>query len=442
MNKITVALVSLGCAKNLVDSEVMLGLLNEEGYTLTVEPETADVVVVNTCGFIAAAKQESINTILELAKLKEYKCRLLLVAGCLAQRYGGELLNRMPELDGLVGTGDTGAIIMAIKQGLEGEKPLLNRGEHPAADDAPRLLATPGHTAFLKVAEGCDNNCSYCAIPAIRGPYRSRRLSAVVAEAEQLAAGGVREINLVAQDITLYGSDLNGRRELTPLLKELAAIKGLAWIRLLYAYPERVDSELIAAIAGEKKVCNYLDLPLQHADNGILDRMGRKMTREGMLDLLSRLRGEVPGIVVRSSFIIGFPGEGEEQFRNLLTFLSEALLERVGFFTYSREEGTPAALFRGQVPENIKQNRLKRAVALQSGIMEKQNRALIGKVLPVMIDGPSAQTPGVTLGRTEGQAPEVDGYVQVAGKHGPSGKIVQVRIQGFGQYLTGEIIPS
>jgi ribosomal protein S12 methylthiotransferase len=442
VKEIAVALVSLGCAKNLVDSEVMLGLLKEEGFTLTIDTEAADVVVVNTCGFIDAAKQESINTILELAKLKENRCRLLLAAGCLAQRYGEELLARMPELDGLVGTRDTGAIAGAVKKALSGQKPVYTGGEHPAAEDAPRLLATPGHTAFLKVAEGCDNNCSYCAIPAIRGPYRSRKLSVLVTEAAGLAARGVRELNLVAQDITLYGTDLAGRRQLAPLLKELAALDGIAWIRLLYAYPERVDTELMALMAAEKKVCNYLDLPLQHADNRILAGMGRRLTREAAFSLLAELRRNVPGIVLRSSFIIGFPGEGEKEFANLLDFLSAARLERAGFFAYSREEGTPACSFRGQVPEKIRQERLRRALAVQSQIMEEQSRALKGKILPVMLDGPSAQDPRVTLGRTEGHAPEVDGYVRVAGRHGPPGRIVQAVISGAdGRDLLADALP-
>ncbi len=441
MEEITVSLVSLGCAKNLVDSEVMLGLLKQEGFSLTTDPKQADVVVVNTCGFIDVAREESINTILELAELKKKKCRLLLAAGCLSQRYGDELLFLMPELDGLVGTGDTGAIAAAIKRSLQGERPVYIRRENPAPEDAPRLLSTPGHTAYLKVAEGCDNNCSYCAIPSIRGPYRSRPLPAVLAEAEKLAAQGVRELNLVAQDITLYGTDLTGKRELAPLLKELAKLQGITWIRLLYAYPERVDKNLAAVIAAEPKVCNYLDLPLQHADNRILARMGRRLTMEDMLAMLSGLRREIPGIVLRSSFIIGFPGEGEEAFGNLLSFLAEARLERVGFFTYSREEGTRAATFRRQVPESIKQRRLEQALSVQSRVMEEHNRSLLGKIMTVLIDGPSAQDPGVTLARSEGHAPEVDGYVRISGRHQPPGRLVEVRITGScGQDLLAEIL--
>ncbi len=430
MENLTVALISLGCDKNLVDSEVMLALLKEEGFKLTTRPDEADVIVINTCGFIESAKEESIQAILRMAAFKETSCRVLVAAGCLAQRYGERLMAQMPELDAIVGTGDTGGIAAAIRRCLSNEKVLLTAGCHGAPDNAPRLQSTPSHTAFLKIAEGCDNRCSYCVIPQIRGPYRSKALDSLLAEAAVLAAGGVREINLVAQDITLYGSDRHEGGELPALIDGLSALPGLDWIRLLYAYPERAHN-LIETVLAKEKVCAYLDLPLQHADDSVLGRMGRRMTGEKMLSLLHRLRREVPGIVLRSTFIVGFPGEGEKEFRVLLDFLAEARLDRVGFFTYSREEGTPAARFGSQVPAQLKNERLRQAIRLQSGITNIINSALTGKILPVMLEGPSAVDRSVTLARSEGHAPEVDGYIRLKGIHTRAGDIIDVRITGF-----------
>jgi len=429
MELVSVALVSLGCAKNLVDSEVMLALLKEESFLLTSNPGDADVVIINTCGFIESAKEESINVILEMAALKKKRCRVLLAAGCLAQRYGERLLDKMPELDGIVGTGDIGGIVTAVRRSLAREKVVLTEGLYRESDDAPRLLSTPSHSAFIKIAEGCDNRCSYCAIPLIRGAYRSRKLDSVLAEARTLVEGGVRELNLVAQDITLFGSDY-GKKELPALISGLAKLEGLSWIRLLYAYPERIDDIFIEAVAGEHKICKYIDLPLQHADELVLRRMGRRLTAEKILRLLEKLRREIPGISLRSTFIVGFPGEGEKEFQSLLDFLYEARLDRVGFFTYSREEGTKAAGFRQQVPQKVKEERMQQAIALQSAIIKEKNRILLGSVIPVMLDGKSAQDIAVTLARTEGQAPEVDGYVRLSGQHTPYGKIVDVHITG------------
>ncbi|MBS3946955.1 MAG: 30S ribosomal protein S12 methylthiotransferase RimO [Dethiobacter sp.] len=442
MREIKIALVSLGCAKNLVDSEVILAGLRQEGFTLTVEHSEAEVIIVNTCGFIEAAKDESIAVILAKARFKEQNCRLLVATGCLAQRYGEELLAEMPELDAVVGVHDLHGVSEAIRRGLCGEKKtVLTAGEYQAPEDAPRLMATPSHSAYLKIAEGCDNHCTYCAIPAIRGPYRSRSRQAVLAEAQSLVAGGVKELNLVAQDITVYGLDRTGKMEIPELLRELSLLPDLSWIRLLYAYPERLSDRLIAAVAEEAKVCRYLDLPLQHGADKILRRMGRKLTGDNMLRLLEKLRREIPGVTLRSSFIIGFPGEREDDFQQLLEFLAAARLERAGFFTYSREEGTPAASFRRQVAEEVKQERLTQAVARQSEIMAEKNGQLVGSVLTVMLDGKSAQDAGVTLSRTEGQAPEVDGYVRLRGTREPHGTLVHVRITGFdGVDLLGEIV--
>jgi ribosomal protein S12 methylthiotransferase len=443
MRDIHVALVSLGCAKNLVDSETMLALLKEEHFTLTNNTDEAEIIIVNTCGFIDSAKEESIEKILEMASLKKGTCRLLLAAGCMAQRYGKELLTEIPELDGILGTDDVYGVSAAIHRGLAGEKVTLTAGEFPAPEGAPRLLGTPAHTAYLKIAEGCDNRCSYCAIPSIRGPYRSRRRTSVVTEAAGLVAGGVKELNLIAQDITLFGMDTTSKKELPLLLRELAGLENLHWIRLLYAYPERLDDEIIEAVAVEQKVCNYLDLPLQHGSDAILRRMGRRMKSDQILTLLEKLRRRIPGIVLRSSFIVGFPGEGEEEFEQLLTFLQEAQLDRVGFFAYSREEGTPAACFHRQVPEGVKQERVDRAVALQSSVILEKNKILVGSIQRVMIDGHSALDSSLTLARTYGQAPDVDGYVRLPGIEKKNGEMVSVRITGFEGYdLLGSLVSS
>lgn len=440
-NKTRITLISLGCAKNLVDSEVMLAGLQDAGFALTAEPGEAEVIVVNTCGFINDAKEESIEAILSAARFKGQGCRVLVAAGCLAQRYGGRLLSEIPELDAVVGVNDLHGIGEAVRRAFSGEKTVLTLGEYQAPDEAERLQATPGHSAYLKIAEGCNNGCSYCAIPAIRGPYRSRGREAVLAEAKRFVASGVKELNLVAQDITLYGHDKTGRLEICELLQELSLLPGLEWLRLLYAYPERIDDRLIAVVAENSKVCRYLDLPMQHASDNILRRMGRKLTGDGMLQLLEKIRRDIPGVTLRSSFIVGFPGEKEQDFRCLLDFLAAARLERAGFFAYSREEGTPAASFSGQVGEKCKQERLDRAVELQSRIISENNRALVGSVLEVMVDGRSEQDPAVTLARSEGQAPEVDGYLRLRGTGGPPGSFVAAKITGFaGVDLLGETL--
>lgn len=434
MEQIKIALVSLGCAKNLVDSETILALLQNEGFILSTNPGEADVIIINTCGFIDAAKDESIGKILELAQLKEKNCRLLLAAGCMAQRYGEELLKEIPELDGLFGTNDVYGAALAVRKGLEGKKVVLTQGQFMAPEDAPRILATERHTAFLKIADGCDNRCTYCAIPAIRGPYRSRDSAAVLAEATSLADSGVRELNLIAQDITLYGADRAGSPELPILLAGLSAIPEIRWIRLLYAYPERITEDIIASIARTDKVCRYLDLPVQHGSDAILRRMGRKMKAENILRLIEKLRTELPGIVLRSSFIVGFPGEGEEEFTELLEFLKAARFDRAGVFTYSREEGTPAARFRRQVPEVVKQERMEQVLALQSTIAAEKQRSLTGTVLEALVEGRSARDNSITLARTYMQAPEVDGYLLLRDTEASPGTFLPARITGFAGY--------
>ena len=440
MSEINVALVSLGCAKNLVDSEIILALLKAENFTIITDPAEADCIIINTCGFIESAKQESINKILELAQLKNGKCRVLLAAGCLAQRYGEELLQEIPELDGIFGTHDLQAAAVALRRTLEGKSAIFLQGEYQVSDYAPRLLATPEHTAYLKIAEGCDNHCTYCAIPAIRGPYRSREMAAVIAEAQKLALQGVKELNLVAQDITLYGTDRSGRLELPELLTELAAIEGIAWIRLLYAYPERLDQRIVEAMAQLDKVCNYLDIPLQHASDRILRRMGRKLKADEILQLLAQLRRQIPNITLRSSFIVGFPGETEADFQELLAFLRFAKLDRIGFFAYSQEEGTAAARFPDQIPAELKEERLNRAINVQSEIITQKQKSLIGKTVMAMVDGCSAQNPEIMLLRAAMQAPEVDGYIRVPRLNAKKGTILPVIITDYEGYdLIGKI---
>ncbi|MCR3922971.1 MAG: 30S ribosomal protein S12 methylthiotransferase RimO, partial [Firmicutes bacterium] len=350
------------------------------------------------------------------------------------------ILLEIPELDGIFGTNDVHAVAVAIRRSMAGERVAFLQGEYDAPEDAKRLLATASHMAYLKIAEGCDNNCTYCAIPAIRGHYRSRGRIAILAEAQQLAAAGVKEISLIAQDITLYGLDRSGQLELPELLEELVSIRGIEWIRLLYAYPERLDTRIIDAIARMDKVCNYLDLPLQHGVDRILHRMGRKLTVAQIVELLDLLRTQIPGISLRSSFIVGFPGETEHDFQKLLEFLHIARLDRTGFFVYSQEEGTAAARFHQQVPESIKQERLAEAIGVQSEIVTKKQQALVGQQFAAMVDGRSAQEEGVLLLRTYMQAPEVDGYVRVPQFNATPGTIVRVTINGFEGYdLLGKV---
>ncbi|MDD3654181.1 MAG: 30S ribosomal protein S12 methylthiotransferase RimO [Desulfotomaculaceae bacterium] len=437
-------LVSLGCPKNLVDSEIMLGLLKNAGFTITNREQEADVLIINTCSFINAAKEESINTILELARFKEEgSCRAILVAGCLAQRYPQELMSEMPEIDCLLGTGAVPEVIRAVQAALAGEKlSLVGAPGYLHHADLPRLLSTPPYTAFLKIADGCDNRCSYCVIPSVRGSFRSRPADDLVDEAKKLAAGKVKELVLVAQDTTRYGFDLYGKPVLAALLKRIAALDGLIWLRLLYSYPALISDELIGVIASEKKVCRYLDLPLQHASNKILERMNRRGNRQETVQLVEKLRSAIPGISLRTSFIVGFPGETEADFMELSDFVKAVKFDRVGIFTYSREENTAAADMPGQVPEEIKVERRDRLMALQQGISLELNKKKVGDVIPVLIEGRHTKKPGVYLGRSEGDAPGIDGKVYVRSDlELDPGDLVQVLVSGAAEYdLTGELI--
>lgn len=438
---IKVGVVSLGCPKNLVDSEIMLGIIKDSGFVLTSSEQEAEVLVVNTCSFIGEAKEESINTILELARYKiDGKCRSLLVAGCLAQRYPRELLREMPEIDGLVGTGSISRIAGAIRRALAGERVVLVGPPgylHQA--DHPRVQATPPYTAYLKIAEGCDNRCSYCVIPKIRGPFRSRKMEDILDEAARLAGRGVKELIVTAQDTTLYGKDIYSRLALPDLLAGLERIEGLAWIRVLYGYPTYFTGKLIETMSSGSKICRYIDLPLQHASNTVLRRMNRKGSREDYLRLLGKLRRSIPGITLRTSFIVGFPGETEGEFKELLDFMSLVKFERAGVFIYSREESTAAADMAGQVPEEIKIERRNKAMELQQEISLEKNRSKVGKTVTAIVEG--AGDAGMYVGRTESDAPGIDGKVFFSSNRNlNSGDFVRVLINDASWYdLNGEL---
>lgn len=449
---ITVGMISLGCAKNLVDSEVMLGLLAQAGFRITPRRDEADVLVVNTCGFIREAKEEAIEAILEAAREKESgRCRALVVAGCLAQRYREELKREIPEIDAVLGTGEVGRIADLVKQ-------LLGRGANGGTGGAgggtvndeeeappgflygsgvPRIRSTPPYTAYLKIAEGCDNRCSYCVIPYLRGPYRSRPLEVVLEEAESLAAQGVKELILVAQDTTLYGMDLYGRPRLPELLARLAAVRDLRWIRVLYTYPARITGELAEVMAGEPKVCRYLDLPFQHGSDRILRAMNRRGSRDEAMRLVENLRARLPGLAIRTSFIVGFPGEEEGDFQQLLDFMEKARFDHAGVFLYSREEGTPAGYRSDQVPEKLKCSRYRRAMRVQRRISREINRSLVGSRMEVLVE--EIRGRGL-VGRGPRHAPGVDGVVYLTNGRAVPGDFVSARLTGATDYdLRGEV---
>ncbi|HMN02037.1 MULTISPECIES: 30S ribosomal protein S12 methylthiotransferase RimO [Geobacter] len=439
-----VSMVSLGCPKNLVDAEVMLGRLAKDRYEITTDEREADIIIVNTCSFIKEAKQESIDTILDLADRKQDgRCRLLIVTGCLPQRYQEELARELPEVDIFVGTGDYPRIAEIIEEKSSRPEQLRYIGDPNFVFDESltRLNSSPAYTAYLKIAEGCSNCCSYCVIPSLRGAFRSRPLESVLAEARSLVAGGAREINLIAQDITTYGRDLPGAPSLETLIRELAAIDGLAWIRLLYAYPDGITDGLIQVIKNEPKVCKYLDLPIQHISDPILKRMNRRSTEPQIRELVARLREEIPEIALRTSLIVGFPGETEEDFRTLLHFVEEAQFDRLGVFCYSREEGTPAAEMPDQVSERVKRERYKKLMKAQARVSFKRNRRLIDTEEQVIVEGYSEETELLLKGRSSRQAPDIDGQVYITAGNANVGDIVRLRITDSSDYdLIGEII--
>lgn len=428
--------ISLGCAKNLVDTEVMLGLLATNQIKLTDNPQEADILIINTCSFIESAKEESITTILQMAEYKKKgNCKCLIVAGCLGQRYQQDLLDELPEVDAIVGTGDWHRIMEAINSTMNDKKRVLLVGETNTLYDEtmPRINTTPFYSAYVKVAEGCSNCCSYCVIPKVRGSFRSRKMESIVTEVKNLVANGVIEVNLIAQDTTSYGRDLYGAAKLTDLLKELIKIDGLMWIRLLYCYPKHFSDELIELIATESKICKYIDLPLQHANDTVLKAMLRQDSRKDIENLLNTLRSKIPGITVRTSFIVGFPGETEAHFEDLRQFVMDQKFDRVGVFTYSQEEDTIAANLPNQVSDEVKQERYHNLMTLQCQISEQLNQELEGTVLDVLIEQVNTEPEIVVSGRSYREAPDVDGqiYVEKATNCRP-GDVIKVKIvQGF-----------
>lgn len=437
-------MVSLGCPKNLVDSEVMLGLIREKNFTVTNDPADADIIIVNTCGFIESAKEESINTILQMSEYKtQGSCRYLIVTGCLSQRYADELAQSIPEVDAFVGTECFTDISWVIEQVMDGKKVLhmtRNTAEQPV--EMPRMLTTPEYMAYLKIAEGCDNCCSYCIIPKLRGPYTSRPYEAVMAEAKELAASGIKEIIVVAQDTTRYGEDLYGKLMLPQLLKDLNDLEGIEWIRVMYCYPNNFTDELIEAFATLPKVCKYVDLPLQHASNSLLASMNRYDTKEQVEALLKKLRTSIPGIVIRTTFIVGFPGETEADFEELKEFVAAQRFENAGVFKYSQEEGTVAGAMPNQIPEEVKENRYHELMALQAEISEELHQDLEGQELDVVIEGFDEENPSLAVARSYREAPDIDGSIFVENADNLHiGDFTKVRIlQGFTYELVAEQI--
>ena len=439
-----VGIISLGCAKNLVDTEVMLGILKKHGVTLTPNPAEAEVLIVNTCAFITSAKEESITTILNLTEYKETgNCRALIAAGCLGQRYRQELLDEMPEIDAIIGTGAWSRVMEAVEESLNGNRVILI-GEKETIYDAktPRLRTMPEYTAYVKIADGCDHRCAFCAIPLIRGRQISRPIEDIRAEVERLAREGVKEINLIAQDTTNYGRDLYGEPKICDLLRELVRVEKIRWIRLLYGYPRSFTDELIELIAAEPKICKYVDIPLQHADDGVLARMYRRDTRASIEALIKKLREKIPGVAIRSTFIVGYPGETDEEFETLKNFLQEQRLDKVGVFVYSPEEDTPAYRMSGQIPEEVAQERYHELMAIQSLISQEINESLRGREFDVLIEGRDAEVSEIVEGRSYREAPEVDGQVYIENDNrSKPGDIVRVRVlDGFVYDLAAEKI--
>ncbi|WP_019543046.1 30S ribosomal protein S12 methylthiotransferase RimO [Selenomonas bovis] len=434
--------VSLGCSKNLVDTEMMLGILREHGIELTPEPAEADILIVNTCAFIESAKEESITTILNMAEYKESgRCRSLIVAGCLGQRYGQELLDDMPEADAIIGTGAWNRIMEAVEESLKGHRVVIAGEDKLLYDEhTPRITTTPAYTAYVKIAEGCNNRCAFCAIPYIRGAYRSRPIEDIRDEVVNLAARGVKEIILIAQDTTEYGRDLYGEPQLAKLLRTLCTVEGVHWIRTLYSYPTYFSDELIETIASEPKLVKYVDLPMQHAHDEVLRRMHRPDTQASMRALIEKLRTRIPGVTIRSTFIVGFPGETDAQYQTLRNFLEEMRLDKVGVFTYSREEGTPAYDMPNQVPEDVMQERYHDLMSLQCKISEELNHELEGRELEVLVEGRDEEQANIAVGRSYREAPDVDGQVYIEGDTDSQiGDLVRVRVlQGFTYDVVGE----
>lgn len=428
--------ISLGCDKNLTDTEVMLGLLASRGYEMTDDECEADIIVINTCCFIHDAKEESIQNILEMAEYKkEGSLKALIVTGCLAQRYRQEILDEIPEVDAVLGTTAYDQILDAVDEALKGQNSVrMEDLQRLPKVEAKRQMTTGGHFAYMKIAEGCDKHCTYCIIPKIRGRFRSRPMEELIREAEELAEQGVKELILVAQETTLYGKDLYGEKSLPVLLRKLCKISGLRWIRVLYCYPEEITDELIRVMKEEPKICHYLDLPIQHANDDILKRMGRKTSKQELIDIVGKLRKEIPDICLRTTLITGFPGETQEQYEELYRFVSEMEFDRLGVFTYSPEEDTPAALMPDQIEESVKEERQAELMELQQEIAFEAAENMVGKEVLVMIEGKVADE-NVYVGRTYKDAPNIDGLIFVeTGVELVSGDFAKVRVTGALEY--------
>ena len=439
MSKFKVGMVSLGCDKNRVDSELILGSINKF-YEITNNPKEAEIIIINTCGFIESAKQESIDTILEMAEYKKtHKCKMIIATGCLTQRYGDELLELIPEIDILMGVNDYIKLHKLIVDFIKTEQRVSSTTyKDEGVNEGERILTTNSHTAYLRIAEGCNNFCTYCIIPKIRGKFRSRSKESILAEATSLVNQGVKEIILIAQDLTNYGEDLYGKNELHVLINEISNIKGLEWIRLLYCYPEEITDELIEVIANNPKVMKYLDLPIQHISNNILKMMARKTNKETIIGKINLLREKVPGITLRTSLIVGFPGETEEDFNELCRFLKNYKLDNVGVFTYSQEEGTAAAKLPNQVDEDVKNKRKEKLMNIQRGIVKDLNKLKIGNIYDTIIDGSTGE---YYIGRNYEMAPEIDGLIYITkGKVLKKGDIIKVKITNIMEYdLVGDV---
>ncbi len=436
-----IGMVSLGCPKNQTDAEIMLGILAEKGYEIVAEPQEAEAIIVNTCGFIDPAKQESIDAILEMAEYKkDGKCKILIASGCLAERYHEDIKNELPEVDAIVGAGDFDKIAEVIEKAAKGDEICLFGHQNcEVAENLPRILTTPSYSAYLKIADGCDNNCTYCAIPMIRGHFKSRRIEDIVREAERLAESGVRELILIAQDTTRYGLDLYGEPRLDALLEKLCEIEGIHWIRVHYFYTEAITDSLIDVMAKNEKICHYIDMPIQHINNDILRRMARRTNKGEIIEKIEKIREKMPNASIRTSIIAGFPGETEEQFSELYEFVKEIRFDRMGVFAYSKEEGTPAANFEGQLEEDIKEARRDRLMILQQGISLEKNKAKIGRVLEVLCEGYDEEN-FMYFGRSYADSIDVDGTVYFATEDEVEiGAFVKVEILDADAYdLTGK----
>ncbi len=442
-----ISFVSLGCDKNLIDSEIMLGLIDEEGYTITYDDSEADIIIINSCGFIMDANQEAIDKVLEMADYKrEGQCKALIVTGCMAQRYKDEIFEALPEVDAVVGTGDFESIGDVIKRLLEGEKQveLVTDKEHLLNPDNSykRIITTTGGFSYLKIAEGCDNHCTYCTIPSLRGHYRSRTIDSLVKEAKILASKGVRELILIAQDTSLYGSDIYGKKSLPELLRKLSEIEDIKWLRILYCYPENITDELIDEMASNPKVLHYLDMPIQHSEDRILKLMGRRSTNAGLKEIIGKMRAKMPDMCIRTTLITGFPSETEEEFKAQCNFIEEVKFDRLGVFTYSPEDGTPAARMDNQIDEDVKAERKDYLLQVQKSVSADICQKYVGKVLEVIVEGKIEGDDNVYCGRSYRDCYEIDGFVFFKSEDDLlAGDFYNIKITEAGDYdLIGERI--